>query len=88
MDERPNFKKAPAADGKKQSFATRAVARLKQLIAVKRSKTLEDAKAFLTLQWAWQSRLRQMGGHAPQRKNGTKEMSRRVRQMAHGTHGL
>lgn len=88
MAERPNFKKAPAADGKKQSFAARAVTRLKQLITVKRSKSLEDAKAFLTLQTGWWSRLRQMGGHAPHRKNGTKEMSRRVRQMANGTHGL
>ena len=87
MADRPNFRRSPSSDSKKQSFASRVVTRMKELSTAKKSKMEEKAEACLTLRMSWLSVLRKRS-HAPSRMNGEREMSRRRRQMANGTHGL
>ena len=86
MADRPNFKKAPAADGKKQHFAGRIFSRIKEKMAGTQKKALVAAE-YMDLKMNWQSYIRGRS-RAPFRKNGEKEMLRRRTQMANGTHGL
>ena len=84
MADRPNFKQAPAADGKRVGFFGRMFEKVKAKLAGHGSTLMpEDEKQRPS------RRSRKMAGcsNAPLRKNGAKEMARRVRQMVAGTHG-
>ena len=82
MAERPSFKQAPAVDtAKKKGFLARMLDKLREKMA-------GHGSALNPVEKEERRSCRQRGlaggSRAPERKNGAKEMARRVRQMDRG----